>query len=456
MSRIPEINLPKLTGAYIVGGSIRDLLLGHPPADYDLAVLGRPEAFAAEIASVISGRIVTLGSPGETLYRIVSPRMMVDISQANGDCIEADLGQRDFTINAMAYDLSQDRLIDPFGGMADLSGKTIRMVSDRVFRKDPIRLLRAYRLAAVLDFGIDPETEQTVMRDASRVRETAPERIRYELIRFLGTPDAFFHLSRMMKNGLLFSIIPEFSDLNGCLQNTHHRLDVLSHTLEAFSHLERLLNGMESVFPDHVERLKETLPTERCALLKCAILLHDIEKPSVITSDTEGRVHFYGHEKRGAETAEAICRRLRFSNYETAFLRTVILYHLRPLLLFQNHLKNRLSHRAITRFFMTAKDITPAVLLHALADFQGKKGSGQCPFRAFIKDLMDRYYSQFQPKQALPPLISGKDLIHRFGLTPSPRFKDILSQIQEAGLSGRISTRKEALARVEKLLLRDP
>ena len=455
MNRIPEIDLPKLNGAYIVGGSIRDLLLGHPPADYDLAVLGRPEAFAAEIASVISGRIVKLGSPGETLYRIVSPGMMVDISQAKGDCIETDLGQRDFTINAMAYDLSQDRVIDPFGGMADLSGKTIRMVSNRVFHNDPIRLLRAYRLAAVLDFGIDPETEQTVKRDASRIRETAPERIRYELIRLFGTPNAFSHVSRMMKNGLLFSIIPEFSDLNGCLQNTHHHLDVLSHTLEAFSHLEHMLNGIENVFPDHVERLKKTLPRDRYALLKCAILLHDIEKPSVKTPDTEGRAHFYRHEKKGAETAEAICRRLRFSNHETAFLSTVILHHLRPLFLFQNHLKNRLTHRAITRFFMAAKDITPAVLLHAVADIRGKKGSGQRPFREFIKDLMDRYYSQFQPKQALPPLITGRDLIHRFGLTPSPQFKDILSRIQEARLSGRISTRKEALARVEKLLLRD-
>jgi len=453
---IPSTLLPKLKGAYIVGGSIRDLLLGHTPADYDLAVLGPPEPFAAKVASAVSGRIVTLGKPGEALYRIVSTQATIDITQAKGDAIETDLRQRDFTVNAIAYDLSADAIIDPCSGMKDISRRVIRMVSDGVFHSDPLRLLRAFRLAAVLNFTIDPKTERTIQKSASWIQRTARERIRDELIPLFATPAAFPQVSRMAENGLLFSIIPELFGLKGCLQNRHHELDVLSHTLQAFYHLEHLLDGLEEVFPENFERLNNALPAAKCALLKCAILLHDIGKPSVRTEDSDHRVHFYGHEKNGAHTAGEICRRLRFSNLDIAFLQTVIRYHLRPQFLFQAYRENRLTPRAVTRCFMDSGDNTPAILMHALADFQGKKASPQKPFEAFINELIHRYYSDFQPKQAFPPLITGSDLIHEFGLTPSAQFKDILSRVEVARLSNRITTRKEAVQMVIKFLRTAP
>ncbi len=453
MHLMPETQFPKLKGAYIVGGSIRDLMLGCTPADYDIAVLGEPAVFAQKIGSMISGRVVKLGRPGESLYRIVSDRMTVDISQTKGETIEADLGRRDFTINAMAYDLSQERFIDPFGGAADLARKIIRMVSNRVFSDDPVRLLRAFRLAALLDFKIDPETDSRIRQDASRIRESAGERIRDELIRLFGCARSFPQVSRMADNGLINSIIPEFSTLLGCSQNTHHEYDVRFHTLEAFYQLEQILNSLKNWFPKHLDGLNNIFYTDRGALLKWAILLHDIEKPSARTEDADGCVHFYRHEKKSAVKAEEICRRIRFSNHETAFIKTVIFYHMRPLFLFQAHLNNQVSSRAITRFFMASKEDTPAVLLHAAADFRGKKTLPQERFDTFIKQLMNRYYSEYQPKRNSPRLITGRDLIHEFGLKPSPEFKDILLRIEEARLSNRISTRKEALALVERLLL---
>ena len=448
--------LPKLKGAYIVGGSIRDLLLGHPPSDYDLAVLGRPEDFAAAIAHRFPGRIVRLGRPGQWLFRIVSSPATIDISPVKGEGIEADLGRRDFTVNAMAYDLFRDTIIDPWGGRADLSRGVIRMVSEGVFVHDPVRLLRAFRLAGVLNFTIDPNTASRIRQDAFRIRTAAAERIRDELVRLFKTSDAFSHLSRMAANGLIFSIFPELSPMRGCPQNRRHEWDVFAHTLKAFSHLERLLDSLEEFFPENIDRLESTLSIYRQALLKCAILFHDIEKPSVRTEDAYSRVHFYRHEKKSAETAEAIGRRLRFSNHDIGFLKTVILLHLRPLLLFQAHLDNRLTPRAVNRFFMAAEQLAPAVLLHAAADFRGKTTSPQKPFDAFARGLIHRYYADYHPKQDVPRLITGNDLIGEFGLTPSPKFQDILSTIEEARLSDRISTRQEALALVKKILHRRP
>jgi poly(A) polymerase len=443
--------LPKLDNAYIVGGSIRDLLLGYPPSDYDLAVLGNPESFAAKIAPAVSGHTVKLGSPGEPLYRIVSSGTTVDVSQAKGDSIEADLAQRDFTINAMAYDLSADTIIDPWGGRRDLSKKTIRMTSDTVFQKDPIRLLRAYRLAAVLDFKIDSKTEAAVTENASRIRLTAGERIRDEMIRLFGSSNASPRLNRMAANGLLFSIIPELSNLNECIQNAHHSYDVMTHTLKAFQYLEQMLASPAEQCP---ELMGQTVNfrTETGALLKVALLLHDIGKPSVRTEDDADQVHFYRHEKKSTQTADAILKRLRFSNHDIRFITTVISLHLRPLFLYRAHEKDRLSRRAVTRFFMASKEKTPAVLIHSVADHYGKAAGINTSFEAFIRMLMDRYLSGFEPKQALPPLITGHDLIREFDLAPSPQFKNLLAQVEEAKLSGRISTRNDAAALVRQLL----
>jgi tRNA nucleotidyltransferase/poly(A) polymerase len=451
MNPVLKTILPKLGGAYIVGGSIRDLLLGYPPSDYDLAVLGNPESFAAKIASKISGRTVKLGKPGEPLYRIVSSGITVDVSGAKGDSIEADLAQRDFTINAMAYDLSMDAVIDPWGGRRDLSKKTIRMTSDTVFQKDPIRLLRAYRLAAVLDFKIDSKTEAAVTKDAFRIRLTAEERIRDELIRLFGSSNASPRLNQMAANGLLFSIIPELSDLNGCIQNAHHPYDVMTHTLKAFHYLDQTLGSPAALFPEPIEKI-DNMPKGMGAQLKFALLLHDIGKPSVRTEDAAEQVHFYRHEKKSTQAAETILKRLRFSNHDIRFITTVISLHLRPLLLYQAHVKNRLTRRAVTRFFLASKDRTPAVLIHAVADYHGKKAGVETSFEKFIKMLMNRYLSGFEPKQSLPPLITGHDLIREFDLAPSPQFKDLLSQVEEARLSERISTRHDAEELVRQIL----
>lgn len=161
---------PKTKGAYIIGGSIRDLLLGRTPADYDVAVLGNPEKFANHVALQTNGHLVEMGKPGQMIIRVVAENHIVDISPVNGLTIEDDLNQRDFTINAMAYDLSTGKIIDVLGGLQDLEKKKVKMVSKQIFKKDPIRLLRAFRMGACLGFDIEPQTSSAIAREATIIQ----------------------------------------------------------------------------------------------------------------------------------------------------------------------------------------------------------------------------------------------------------------------------------------------
>ena len=173
--------LPTREGVYVVGGTIRDLLLGKRPADYDIAVCQNPEIFAKKTAAACRGRLVPMGRADKRSYRVVSRGMILDITGVNGPTIRTDLERRDVTINAMAVELSSGALLDWVGGRRDLAAKRVRLVSETGFRDDPVRLLRVFRLAATLGFSVDEKTLRTAARDAPLIRHPAGERIRSEL-----------------------------------------------------------------------------------------------------------------------------------------------------------------------------------------------------------------------------------------------------------------------------------
>ena len=163
--------IPRIEGAYVVGGSVRDLLLNRLSTDYDIAVDGDAEEFAERMAHIIQGRLVRLGKPGQKILRIISDDHLFDLSSLNGPSIEKDLSKRDFTINAMGYELSSGRFIDPLDGREDLIRQKVRMVSEQNLLNDPIRLIRAYRIAAQLNFQIDRHTALAI-----RKKEVCDER----------------------------------------------------------------------------------------------------------------------------------------------------------------------------------------------------------------------------------------------------------------------------------------
>ncbi|MFO7670567.1 MAG: HD domain-containing protein, partial [Bacteroidales bacterium] len=305
--------IPAQEGVYLVGGSLRDALLGRTPLDYDIVVRENPLTFAGEIAAQRKGRLVFMGQPGRRLIRIVFKDTCWDVSAMKGRSIEADLSRRDFTINALAYETATGKLIDISEGLDDFKKRRIRMVSASIFQEDPLRLLRAYRLAASLGFNLDSATAGCIQRDAPLIRHTAGERIRDEWFKLLSLPNASPFIGRMQSSGLLFELLPELAALKGSCRNRHHAYDALEHTLEAFDAMETLLNTVGSQFPEYADPLNHWFDPPRKPLLKCAVLLHDIGKPLCETRDESGNAHFFGHPRTGSMLAEEIGRRLRFS-----------------------------------------------------------------------------------------------------------------------------------------------
>lgn len=447
--------IPEAEGAYIVGGSVRDFILGRSLTDYDIAVLGDPEEFAKRIAINSAGHLVKIGKPGQMIIRVISGDNIFDISPVNGASIEEDLNKRDFTINAMAYSLSSEKIIDHMGSMQDIAEKRIRMVSDSVFRKDPVRLIRAYRMGAFLNFEIEPETISAIKDNAGLIQNSAGERIRAELFKILRTSKSHYYLSQMADTGLLLAIFPELGRLKGCFQGRHHRYDVFEHTMKAFYHLEGILNNYRQFIPKVCGQLGHYINENRAALLKCAILLHDIGKPLARTVNSKGSVHFYGHGKKGADAAKKIVARLKFSTRERCYIDSVVRNHIRPLSLFAVHQKGILTQKSLTRFFIKCGDNTPDLLLHAAADIRGKKDERDEKGEAFVefaREMIHDFFLSFKPREKKPPLITGHDLINEFGLTPSPIFKTVLNLVEESRLSKEIESREAALALAEKIL----
>ncbi len=447
--------LPKSKGAYIVGGSVRDLLLGKPPVDYDIVVYENPKEFAKKIAKKTSGRLVELGKPEQMIFRVVSKNCVYDISHITGASIEDDLLKRDFTINALAWDLSLKRVIDCVDGQRDITDRKIRMVSKAIFQKDPIRLIRAYRISATFDFDIEPQTTAAIKDNAELLKTSAGERIRSELFKILGSSNSYYFLSQMVKTGILQAIFPELNDLQTCFQNRYHLFDVLKHTMKAYSHLETILNDCHHFLPEAYGQFKPCTDTFKGALLKCSILLHDIGKPSARTIDKKGNIHFYGHGKKSADMAKNITRRLRFSNHEASYIDFIIRNHIRPLFLFTAHQNKTITQKGIARFFLKCGKYAPDLLIHTMADIEGKGNKNDKRNEAFInfsREMIKYYFSYFQPEKLKPPLITGSDLINNFALTPSPLFKRVLWRVEEARITKKIKNKDEAIQLAKDIL----
>ena len=450
--------LPRLKGTYIIGGSVRDLLLGRTPTDYDIAVTGNPEQFAKKLIAKSNGHLVRLGKPGQMIVRVISDDIIFDITSLNGTSIEENLNQRDFSINAIAYDLYSVKIIDCLGGLQDLANKKIRMISKEIFKKDPVRLIRAYRIGACLNFEIEAKTATAIKSNAKLLKNTAGERIRVELFTMLGTSTSYLYLSQMATSGLLTATFPDLDRLKGCFQNHHHHFDVFEHTMRAYGHLETLLNDPGKILPDTSAKIHQYIHKNKPALIKCAILLHDIGKPLMKTLDSSGKCHFYGHARKSADMAQKISQRLRFSNHERQFIDGMIRNHMKPLSLFTAFEKKTLTQKGITRFYKKCGGYVPALLLAAIADTKAKQNTlndKNKAFKSFLKKMIFDFFYHYKPLKDELPLITGRDLIHVFGLTPSPLFRKILDLVDDAKLTKTITNRSEALELIKDVLRKE-
>jgi tRNA nucleotidyltransferase/poly(A) polymerase len=316
-------------------------------------------------------------------------------------------------------------------------------------------LIRAYRIGACLNFEIEAKTATAITSNSKLLKNIAGERIRVELFTMLGTSTSYLYLSQMAISGLLTTIFPDLDRLKKCFQNHYHHFDVFEHTMRAYSHLETILNDPEKILPDTSAKIHQYIDKNRPALIKCAILLHDIGKPLMKTLDSSGTCHFYGHARKSSDMAKKITQRLKFSNHERQFIDGIIRNHMKPLSLFTAYDKNTLTQKGITRFYKKCGEYTPALLLVAIADTMAKQNKinpKNRAFKSFLKKMIFEYFYNYQPLSDEPPLITGHDLIHVFGLAPSPLFRKILDLVDDAKLTKTIKNRSEALELIRGVL----
>lgn len=441
--------------AYFVGGLVRDELLGRDvKRDIDLAIDGDAIELARAFADAHGGAFYPMDEE-HNVARVMLGETYVDFAQLRGG-IRGDLSSRDFTINAMARLLGSNELVDPFHGERDLRDKRIRVVSDDAFKNDPVRLLRAVRIAGELEFTIDPHTQELIRRDANLLAFASTERARDELCKILALPNLTRWVRLADSLGLVAVLIPELGALKTTTQSEPHVFNVFDHTMRVLDELDAIQSSRydevadKKAITETQSHFSEQISSDhsRSIILRLATLLHDIGKPVTRSVDNSGAVHFYEHELRGAEIAGAIMRRLRFSNDEVELGNKIVLHHLRPSLLAD---EPKVTNRAIYRYFRDAGDAGIDVCVLALADRRGTyvaetKDKHDSHLRAILALLIDRYYASPQTVVAPPSLIDGRELMKELGLAPGRDVGELLEAIREAQADDQVKTRDEALA----------
>ena len=411
--------------AYFAGGSVRDMLLGRDPDDYDIATSARPEdiqrIFPRTLEVGAQFGVVLVLSEGDAFevatFRYDGPyldgRRPSEVRYAG---LEEDIRRRDFTVNGLMYDPLEDRLIDLIGGRDDLARRRIRAIGDARarFQEDRLRMIRAARFSASLGFDIEPETLDAIGAEASHITQVSSERIGEEVTRILTEGGARRGFEIMDATGLLPLILPEISAMHGVEQSPdyHPEGDVFVHTMLV---LEQLVEPTESV--------------------AYGALLHDVGKP-VTAGRNEQRITFYGHTEQGAEMAVAILKRLKRSRSvweRVAYLVKNHLRHVQAPKMRVSTLKRFLGEPGIDELLEVTR-------LDALAS------NGDLQYYDFCRQKMaELKHEEIHP----PPLVTGKDLI-ALGLEPGPMFHVILDRVKEAQLEGELRDRQQALDWIEK------
>lgn len=464
---------------YLVGGAVRDLLLSRPGHDLDLAVSGPTRALAKAAADKLGGSLYVLDEARDTTRVVLNggngERLLLDFASLRGSNIEEDLRGRDFTINALAYDLADpNHLIDPTGGLADLRQKILRACSPTSLKDDPARVLRAVRLALSLGYRIVPDTLKLVRAAAPMLANISPERQRDELFKLLDGPQVSRGIEILEQLGALYTVLPELESLKGVSQSAPHILDVWGHTLSTIQNLEHLFASLVGAFRIEAADVMTGLATMRLgryrehfqrhystsmnvdrslrSILFMGALYHDIAKPLTRSQESGGKVSFMGHREKGSKIAAERARALALSNAEVQRVETIVAHHMRCHFL-ASSLKSEEdvpSRRAIYRFFKDTGAAGVDICLLSLADVRGTYGVTLSQENWLMslnvcRALLEAYWDQSEAVVSPPRLLTGDDLMRTFGLKPGPTVGSLLDAIREGQAAGELNSREEAL-----------
>lgn len=484
LTTIRDLATERNLRAWLIGGAIRDQLLGRAINDWDIVVDHDAIPLARTLADQLNGALYVLDAERDTA-RVISHDVIIDIAGLRAETIEGDLYDRDCTINAFAIDLAApDRLIDLFNGQRDLEDGVVRAVSEESLVHDPVRLLRVVRMSAALSFEIDPATAGWLKTHSALIKLPSAERVREELLKTLIQPGAADNLLLLDAFDLLQYVLPEVAAMKGVEQSLPHHWNVFEHSLRVIDVLELVLTRvlgfaqsdetavMNEVIPSfvwdgllftispyadslraHLKVDEGDLERSRLSLLKWAAMLHDIGKPSTRTIDADGRYRFFTHEDVGADLAVDRLRALRFNRDAIDRVSGIIRSHMRP-----HHLiKTEVTRKAIYRFFKATGFYGVDVLLLSIADRLATHGPDLerdywVSRLGMIDQMLSAYFEQRAAVVSPPQLITGDDLMTALNLKPGKQIGVLLEAIREAQAEGEVNTKEEALAVARKMM----
>jgi tRNA nucleotidyltransferase/poly(A) polymerase len=468
-------------------------LLSRSTNDLDLVVSDGPLALARRLADAFGGHYFVLDRERQVGRAILrgddGDLVQIDVALLRAQQLRDDLQLRDFTINAMAlevggtrYARDHSRVIDPFDGRSDLGRGLLRAVTEGAFRDDPLRMLRAVRLAGDLGFRIEPRTLALIRRDAALLTNVSAERICDESHRIVARPGAWQWVRLLAQTDVLRYALPEVAALVGVEQSPPHYQDVFDHTRSVLAHLEGIFallwpegpyHRPESVtgdptviapaetwedlaallvpYRDDLRRYL-TLPLASGHLrrdgLMWAALAHDWGKPAMRSEEADGQVRFLDHDNWGALLAQNRAQALRMSADEAAYLARLVRMHMRPAYLAHDY---PATPRAIYRFFRDAQGAGPDCALLSLADHMAVRAPSPVPEQwqrrlGTSRLLLESYFRQRETRVQPEPLFDGTRIMAEFGLKPGPQVGQLLEGLREAQASGEVTSSEEALA----------
>ncbi len=462
---------------YLVGGAVRDAIMGRPGHDLDFIVPEQAIRLTFKAAGFLNKPAYVMDQErdaGRVVLR--EDNTTLDFSRFRGPDLAADLLDRDFTINALALPATAVTLasvMDPHGGLADLSAGRLRLVQPEALLRDPVRALRAVRQSLTLGFQLTPETRTAVLDAAPFLPHSSIERVRDELLKLLtmAVPDEA--IAEMWALGLLTEALPEIAALTDVAQSAPHTEPVLAHTIQVLRWLVVVETAVVAQTPADdagLQLAQEALAAYAPALathlarpvdgrldghvlLRLGALFHDVGKKATQTMEADGRIRFFGHDVAGAEVANGRLRQMALSNQAVKYVETIVAGHMRPLLL--AGAGGAPSRRAIYRYFRATQTAGLDIGLLSLADHLATYG-GPGPNEvwaqlvAVVTRLFAHYFDHYADTVAPPPLLDGHDLVQHLQIQPGPEIGRLLRLIQEAQAAGDIYSREEALALAER------
>ena len=435
--------------AYVVGGFVRDVLIGKNSPDRDLIICNCDvEEFSKNLANKLNAHFIEL-DPINKIYRVVLENKIdyIDITCPIENSFEKDIKRRDLTINAIAYDLNTKKLVDLVGGVEDIKNKKIKGICEQNFIDDPLRLLRIFRFYSKTGFEVDNSLIELAKKLFKEINKPAKERVTVELLKMFEGKYCDLALLKLDECGLLEEIFPIYKEVKRIPPNTHHHLPLILHLIET-------VKQIQIIYENGSEEVKKYLNTEKyggvkeLAFLKLSGFLHDIGKPSCWTIEEDtGRHRFIQHDLIGSELCIPILKDLKFSKKQIEYIKTLIKYHIYPSSLVS---APDVTDKAYLKFYRKMEGYVIDVIILAMADRLSARGEMVTEEMVNhnitnLTKLLNDYLNTYKDMKPLEKLVDGKEIMELLQIKQSPKLGKIIKALNEAQISSEVNTKEEAV-----------